>query len=72
MRGLDATQQTSPEPVSRMSVETTHPPNEHDNIGKQLDKHDGKIPRLPVPLDHSKNRLAVPHQTLTPHLIRYL
>jgi len=26
MRGLDATQQTSPEPVSRMSVETTHPP----------------------------------------------
>ena len=38
MRGLDATQQTSPEPVSRMSVETTHPPNEHDNIFKQIDK----------------------------------
>ena len=39
MRGLDATQQTSPKPLSRMSVETTHPPNEHDNIFKQLDKH---------------------------------
>ena len=39
MRGLDATQQTSPVPVSRMSVETIHPPNEHDNIFKQLDKH---------------------------------
>ena len=38
MRGLDATQQTSPKPVSRMSVETTHPPNEHDNIFKQIDK----------------------------------
>jgi hypothetical protein len=37
MRGLDATQQTSPEPVSRMSVETD-PPNEHDNIFKQIDK----------------------------------
>ena len=47
MRDLDATQQTSPEPVSRMLVETTHPPNEHDNIFKQLDKRDGKIPRLP-------------------------
>ena len=23
----------------RMSVETIHPPNEHDNISKQLDKH---------------------------------
>jgi hypothetical protein len=39
MRGLDATQQTSPEPVSRMSVEATHPPNEQDNIFKQIDKH---------------------------------
>ena len=39
MRDLDATQQTSPVPVSRMSVETIHPPNEHDNIFKQLDKH---------------------------------
>ena len=38
MRDLDATQQTSPESVSRMSVETTHPPNEHDNIFKQIDK----------------------------------
>ena len=38
MRGLDATQQTSPKPVSRMSDETTHPPNEHDNIFKQIDK----------------------------------
>jgi hypothetical protein len=38
MRDLDATQQTSPEPVSRMSVETTHPPNEHHNIFKQIDK----------------------------------
>ena len=38
MRDLDATQQTSPEPVSRMSVETTHSPNEHDNIFKQIDK----------------------------------
>ena len=38
MRGLDATQQTSPKLVSRMSVETTHPPNEHDNIFKQIDK----------------------------------
>jgi hypothetical protein len=41
MRGLDATQQTSPEPVSRMSVETTHPPNEHDNILTRLDKRMG-------------------------------
>jgi hypothetical protein len=39
MRDLDATQQTSPEPVSRMSFKTTHPPNENDNIFKQLDKH---------------------------------
>ena len=46
MRGLHATQQTSPEPVSRTLVETIHPPNEHDNIGKQLDKRDAKIPRL--------------------------
>ncbi len=48
MRDLDATQQTSPEPVSRMSVETTHPPNEHDNIFKQLDKHvcGAKLQRL--------------------------
>ena len=38
MRDLDATQQTSPESISRMSVETTHPPNEHDNIFKQIDK----------------------------------
>ena len=38
MRGLDATQQTSPEAISRMSVETTHPPNEHDDIFKQIDK----------------------------------
>ena len=38
MRGLDATQQTSPKPISRMSVETTHPPNGHDNIFKQIDK----------------------------------
>ena len=38
MGGVDATQQTSPEPVSRISVETTHPPNEHDNIFKQIDK----------------------------------
>ena len=44
MRGLDATQQTSPEPVSRMSVETTHPPNEHDNIFAQLNKLDVKSP----------------------------
>ena len=72
MRDLDATQQTSPEPVSRMSVETTHPPNEHDNIFAQINKPDGKIPRLPVLLDHSRNRLKAPHQTLTPHLIRYL
>ena len=46
MRGLDATQQTSPEPVSRMSVETTHPPNEHDNIFAQLNKLDVKSPRV--------------------------
>ena len=46
MRDLDATQQTSPEPVSRTLVETIHPPDEHDNIGKQLDKRDAKIPRL--------------------------
>ena len=39
MRELDATQQTSPVLVSRMSVETMHPPNKHDNIFKQLDKH---------------------------------
>ena len=39
MRELDATEQTSPVLVSRMSVETIHPPNEHDNIFKQLDKH---------------------------------
>ncbi|MGC2425635.1 MAG: hypothetical protein WA421_01255 [Nitrososphaeraceae archaeon] len=39
MRELDATQQTSPVLESRMSVETIHPPNEHDNIFKQLDKH---------------------------------
>ena len=38
MQGLDATQQTSPEPVSRMSVETTHHPNEHHNIFKLIDK----------------------------------
>ena len=38
MRGLDATQQTRPEPVSRLSVETTYPPNEHDNILCQIDK----------------------------------
>ena len=38
MRDLDATQQTSPKPVSRMSVETTHPPNEHASILKRLDK----------------------------------
>ena len=38
MRDLDATQQTSPTPVSRMSVEPTHPPNEHDYIFKQIDK----------------------------------
>jgi hypothetical protein len=42
MRDLDATQQTSPEPVSRTLVETIHPPNEQDNIGKQLDKRDVK------------------------------
>ena len=40
MRDLDATQQTSPKPVSRLSVETTHPPNEHASIFKRLDKHD--------------------------------
>jgi hypothetical protein len=39
MRELDATQQTSPVLVSKMSVETIHPPNEHDTIFKQLDKH---------------------------------
>ena len=38
MRDLYATQQTSPEPVSRTLVETIHPPNEHDDIFKQLDK----------------------------------
>jgi hypothetical protein len=38
MRDLDATQQTSPVPVSRTSVETTHPPNERGSIFKQLDK----------------------------------
>ena len=38
MRDLDAAQQTSPKPVSRMSVETIHSPNEHDNIIKQIDK----------------------------------
>jgi len=42
MRDLNATQQTSPKPVSRMSVETTRPPSEHDNTGKQLDKRDVK------------------------------
>jgi len=29
---------TKSEPVSRMSVKTIHPPNEHDNIFKRLDK----------------------------------
>ena len=39
MRGLDATQQTCPVPAGRMSVETIHPPNGHDNIFNQLDNH---------------------------------
>src|SRR5580765_1966662 len=41
MRGLESTQQTSPEPVSRMSLRTTNSPNEHDNIYTQLDKLNG-------------------------------
>ena len=55
MRGLDATQQTSPEPVSRMSVETTHPPNEHDNIFKQIDKFVMGIYRIIPRLSHWYN-----------------
>jgi len=38
MRDLDAIQQASPEPVSRMSGETIPPPNEPDNIFNRLDK----------------------------------
>ena len=38
MRDLDATQQIGLVLVSRTSVETTHPPNEHDNIFKLIDK----------------------------------
>ncbi len=57
MRELDATQQTSPVLVSKMSVETIHPPNEHDTIFKQLDKHVCRMRLLALFLSLHKSSL---------------